>query len=223
MTFNAEALQDDKGRQIRVVLANTAKDGSGDAYVPLVDSDGQLIMGAGTARLGQVSGTLKEVRVAQVIDASLGQYAAGDVVGADDCCTTLAIAWEFDVARAAGEYGSIYGAILINETENQAVQYDLILFNATPAGELRDNAANTNPVKADRSKWIGTIRFPYSIAGGATVATTTQATPSTSGGLPIPFKCATGDTKIYGVLVTNTLYTQDATDDIEISLLVEQY
>jgi len=241
--------EDEQGRQIHPVLFNTAKDGSGTWYFALVDSDGQLILGAGTAaigklaansgvdigdvdvlsiaagdnRIGTVSGVLKEVRVAQVIDASLGAYTAGDVVGADDCCTTLAIAWEFDVARIAGGYGEIIGAILINETENQAVQYDLILFNATPTGELRDNAANDNPLKADRSKWIGTIPFPFSIARGATVATTAQATPSTSGRLPMAFKCAAGVTKIYGVLVTNTIYTQDATDDIEITLLVEQY
>jgi len=164
----------------------------------------------------------REVRVAQVIDGSLGAYAAGDVVGADDCCTTLAVTWDFDVVSIDGGYGYITGALLSNETENQAVQYDLILFNATPTGELRDNAANTNPVKADRSKWIGTIVFPTSIARGATVATTAQATPSTSGRLPMPFKCAVGDTKLYGVLVTRTAYTQTATDDIEITLFVEE-
>jgi len=169
------------------------------------------------------AGTLKEVRVAQVIDGSLGAYAAGDVVGADDCCTTLAVVWEFDVVSNNGGRGYITGALLINETENQAVQYDMILFNATPTGELRDNAANTNPVKADRSKWIGIIPFPTSIARGATVATTAQATPTTSGRLPMPFKCAATDTKIYGVLVTRTAYTQTPTDDIEITLLVEEY
>jgi len=182
-----------------------------------------VVLGAGTNRIGQVSGTLKEVRVAQVIDGSLGAYAAGDVVGADDCCTTLAVAWEFDVARVAGGYGYIVGATLVNETENQAVQYDMLVFNATPTGELRDNAANTNPVKADRSKYLGTISFPYSVAKGATVATYTQATPSTVGNLPLAFKCAAEDTKIYTVLVTNTAYTQTATDDIEITLEIDQY
>jgi len=165
----------------------------------------------------------KEVRVAQVIDASLGAYTAGDVVGADDCCTTLAITWQFAVAKSNGGSGKIISATLVNETENQEVQYDLILFNATPTGELRDNSANDNPLKADRSKYIGTISFPFSIARGSTVATTADASPSTAGGLPIPFKCATTDTKIYGVLVTRTAYTQTATDDIEITLTVEQH
>ncbi len=241
MTTYNDKTEDDKGRQIRDVLANTAKDGSGTWYVPLVNSDGQLVVkptansgvdigdvditsiAAGNNRIGTVSGVLKEVRVSQVIDASLGAYAAGDVVGADDCCTTLAITWNFDVARAVGGYGYIVGATLISETVNQAVQYDLLLFNATPAGELRDNAANTNPLPADRSKYIGCISFPTSVAKGATVATYTQASPSTYGNLPIAFKCGAAVTSIYGVLVTNTAYTQVATEDIEIALLVEQY
>jgi len=230
MTYNTE-LFDNYGRTIRPVLFNTAKDGSGTWYYALLDSDGHLqvdalsaVISAGTSRIGQVSGTLVEVRTAQVIDASLGAYAAGDVVGADDCCTTLAVTWDFAVARVAGGYGYIVAAALINETENQAVQYDLLLFNATPTGELRDNAANTNPLKEDRSKYIGKIAFPYSVAKGATVATYTQATPSDpNSGLPMAFKCAAGSTTIKGVLVTNTVYTQTATDDIEIALLVEQY
>lgn len=179
---------------------------------------------AGTNRIGQVSGTLKEVRVSQVIDGSLGAYTAGDVVGADDCCTTLAVVWTFDVARVAGGYGYITGATLVNETENQAVQYDLLLFNATPTGELRDNAANDNPLKADRSKFIGVVSFPFSVARGATVATYAQASPTTTNSnLPMPFKCAAGVTTILGVLVTNTAYTQTATDDIEITLEIEQF
>jgi len=179
---------------------------------------------AGTNRIGTVSGVLKEVRVAQVIDASLGAYTAGDVVSADDCCTTLAITWNFDVARAAGGYVYIVGATLINETPNQAVQYDLFLFNATPTGELRDNAANTNPLPADRSKYLGKIAFPYSVAKGATVATYTQANPGDGiSGLPLAVKCGAAVTTIYGVLVTNTAYQQTATDDIEITLIIEQY
>ena len=166
---------------------------------------------------------LKEVKVSQVIDGSLGAYTAKDVVGADDCCTTKAVTWDFDVGGIAGGYVKIHTARLFNETENQAVQYDLDLYNATPTCELRDNAASTSPLKADMAKWIGRITFPFSIANGSTVATTTQATPSTSGRLPMVIKCALGMTMIYGVLVTNTAYTQTTGDAIEITLLVEQY
>lgn len=229
MAFNDTPPFDGQAIALRAGLLNTAKDGSGTWYIPLVDADGKIIMSpvalpAGDNRIGTVSGVLKEVRVSQVIDGSLGAYTAGDVVGADDCCTTLAIVWTFDVARVAGGYGYIVGASLVNETENQAVQYDLLLFNATPTGELRDNAANTNPLLGDRSKYLGLISFPFSVARGATVATYTQASPATpNSNLPMPFKCAAGVTTILGVLVTNTAYTQTATDDIEIALEIEQY
>ena len=167
--------------------------------------------------------TPAEVRVSQVIDGGLGAYTAGDVVGADECCTTLAVPWIFEVAKSNGGFVQIVNAALINETENQAVQYDLIMFNATPTGELRDNAANTSPIKGDRAKYLDTIEFRSSIARGATVATHTSASPSTVGGLPIGLKCASSGKKIYCVLVTRTAYTQTATDDIEIVLWVVQY
>lgn len=188
------------------------------------DGTGNLILGASTARVGTVSGVLKEVRTAVVIDSSEGAFAAGDIVGNEDCCTTDATYWTFSgVARANGTHGYIVSAILISETENQAVQYDLFLFNATPTGTLLGGAANTNPVKGDRSKYLGVIEFPQSTAKGSLVATYSQATPSTVGGLPLAFKCAPGVADIYGVLVTNTVYTHDTGDDIEITLLIEQY
>ena len=160
----------------------------------------------------------------QVIDASLGAYSIGDVVGADDCCTTLAIPWIFDIRDAIAGFpigGAVWivGAALFNETENQAVQYDLLLFNATPTGELRDNAANTNPLKGDKASYSAPrISFPISTANGATVATTMGVTPNTSGNIPKIFRCAAADTKLYGVLVTNTAYTQTPGDIIQIKL-----
>lgn len=213
-------------RLIRAIQANTSKDGSGTWYVPLLDSDGHLVtvMAAGTSAIGKVSGIPFSVAEEQAIDASLGAYAAGDVVGTDDCCTTLAVAWEWDVAQAAGGYVLITAVELINETENQAVQYDLLLFNATPTGDLRDNAANDNPVKADYQKWLGKISLPQSIAEGASVATYTSAYPGDGvSGLPRLVKCAAAATKLYGVLLTNTVYTHAAGDKIRILLSGEAY
>jgi len=42
MTDYSALTEDDKGRQLHPVLFNTAKDGSGTWYVPLLDSDGHL-------------------------------------------------------------------------------------------------------------------------------------------------------------------------------------
>jgi len=49
--------EDQKGRQLHPVLANTAKDGSGTWYIPLVDSSGQFLLSAlptGTNVIGKV-------------------------------------------------------------------------------------------------------------------------------------------------------------------------
>jgi len=169
---------------------------------------------------------LVEVRVSKAIDASIGAYTAGDMVNDDDCCNT-ATPWEIAGAAAvAGGYGAIIGIDLFNETENQSVQYRTILFNATPTGgtgEFTDNTANIHPNKADMSKYVGEIPLPSSIARGAAIATTTSASPSTTGGLPKFYKCAAGSTALKFVLVTDTAYTQTATDDIELTFLLIQF
>jgi len=175
----------------------------------------------------EVISRTRTLPVEQVIDASLGAYAAGDVVGADDDCTTLAVPWIFDIRDVIDNFpigGAVWivGAELFNETENQAVQYDLLTFNATPTGDLRDNAANDNPLKGDMASYCAPrISFPLTTAGGATVATTMGVTPNTTGGVPKLFRCAAADTKIYGVLVTNTAYTQTAGDTIRVTLHLE--
>jgi len=207
------SLFDSQGRPCQDAVG---EDSSGNKYVLRVNSSGQL-----EASVMGIPFSVKEV---QVIDAVLGAYTAGDVVGVDDCCTTTALAWEWDVARVAGGYVLLTNVELFNDTENQAVQYDVILFNADPTGEHRDNFPNDNPLKADRLKYLCTINLPYSVARGATVATHTSASPSTTGGLPKIVKCAAGSTKIYGILVTRTAYTQTVSaDEIEITLSGECY
>jgi len=44
--FNVRT-EDDYGRQIKAILANTAKDGSGTWYFPLVNSDGKMMVADG--------------------------------------------------------------------------------------------------------------------------------------------------------------------------------
>jgi len=228
-----EALVDSHGRPLQDAVV---EDSSGNKYVLRSNSSGQpeVVLVTGTSEIGSlaegsntigaVTGVPFSVAEEQEIDASLGAFVAGEVVGADDCCTTLAVAWEWDVALAAGGYVLISNIDLINETENQAVQYDWLLFNATPTGDLRSNAANDNPVKADYAKWLCKVSMPASTAEGATVATYTSAYPGDGvSGLPRVVKCAAGSTKIYGVLLTNTAYTQTDGDIIRAVMSGEAY
>ena len=213
-------------------MSNTAKDGSGTSLFPLVDSDAHfqvdvLSITAGDNRIGIVRPDMKEVRVSKAIDASIGAYTAGDMVNDDDCCTT-AVPWQIaGAANAVGGYGAIWGVRLFNETMNQAVQYEIILFNAAPVGsgviEFTDNTPNVHPHPADMAKHIDNILLPASIARGAAIATYTKASPSTSGGLPLFYKCAVASTTLYFVLVTRTAYTQVATNDIELKFNIEHY
>jgi len=231
MTAYNEDLFDINGRVIRSIVSNTAKDGSGTSLFPVLDSDGHtqvdiLSITAGDNRIGIVRPDIKEVRVAKAIDASVGAYAAGDMVNDDDCCTA-AVPWEIaGAANAAGGYGAIWGVRLFNETPNLAVQYELLIFNAVPAGtgvEFTDNVANMHPHRLDRAKWVREILMPASVARGATVATYVSASPSSSGKLPLFYKCAAASTTLYFVLVTRTAYTQTATYDIEIAFDIEHF
>jgi len=159
-----------------------------------------------------------EVRVSKAIDASIGAYAANDVVNDDDCSVTATYWTLTNMAKEKGGEGIIDFASIFSETENISPRLKFILFNAVPTGELTDNSANTNPIKGDRSKWVGTISWSALDAVSANVASVALASPSTVGGLSIKYKCAAGSTTLYAVLVTLDIFTQTATDDIEINL-----
>ncbi|KKL11700.1 hypothetical protein LCGC14_2543140, partial [marine sediment metagenome] len=174
-----------------------------DAYLADLSLNGQIIVIQPSVRELQLSSNPVpfETRVSKVIDASIGAYAANDMVNDDDCCTS-ATYWTFtNMAKEKGGYGSIEFANLFNETESQTVNYNLVLYNATPTGNFTDNAENEHPIKADRSKHIGTIIFPASVNAGTLAATTAHASGSdAASGLPISYKCAAGSTSLYGTL-----------------------
>jgi len=178
-------------------------------------------LAAGAARIGIVLEDPHEVRVSKAIDASIGAYAAHDVVNDDDCSVT-ATYWTFPgMASAVGGYGEIDFATIFNETRNINPRLTLLLFNAIPTGQLTDNSANTNPLPADRAKYVGRIEFPALNKEAAAVASTAEASPSTTGNLPLFYKCAAASTSLFGVLITEDIFTQVATEDIEIALQVK--
>ena len=172
---------------------------------------------------GAVVPIIKQVIVSKVIDASIGAYTALDVVNDDDCSTT-ATAWNFaNIVRANGRSGTIINATLFSESENITPRFTLRLYNASPASELTDNSPSSN-VLADRLLYVGQIDFPSTESLCTTSdAAITLASPSTVGGLPQAFTCASADVDLYGILLTRDAFTQTNTDDITIVLLVEMY
>uniref|UniRef100_A0A6M3JXZ2 Uncharacterized protein n=1 Tax=viral metagenome TaxID=1070528 RepID=A0A6M3JXZ2_9ZZZZ len=171
-----------------------------------------------------LSNKIKEVRVTKVIDGGLGAYEANDVVSNEDCCSTTATCWTFsEVARANGAYGKIVGATIVSESEGVVPVLTLFLFNATPTSNLIDNAANTAPDCNDLAKYVGKIVFPALVSLGTTDSTSTITPSLATGNLPLAFKCASDADDLFGILVTSTIFTQTAGDDMTVILLVEQH
>ena len=81
-------------------------------------------------------------------------------------------------------------------------------------------AANDNPLKADYLNYQGRISFPQCAALGSTIASHSEATPSTVGKLPKGVKCAAGTKDLFAILMTNVGYTHTDNDDITIDLYV---
>ena len=205
-----ESLVEQFDRTIRPVLFNTESDGSGTWLFPVVNAGGVPVAGA-----------IKTVSVAKVCEAE-GAYSAADVISESDTASA-GTAWTFlAVARVNGASGYITGARIISETTALTPRLVLYLFTATPTCELDDNAPNTANVWADRANVVGQIDFPAMNDNG-TGASASQVSPSTVGGLPVPFTCASGADDLIGVLVTLDAFDQVDDKSIRIDLTVEQY
>lgn len=143
-------------------------------------------------------------------------YDAEDVISEDDT-NDAGTPWVFDGALpGSGEGGYITLARLQTNKAGMTAQLTLFLFDALPTSELDDNAANTTPDYADVDNYLGRIDFPaLSDLGGD--SSWTQATPSTTGGLPLAVRLASGN-QIFGVLVTRAAFTPDAEQEFTIAL-----
>lgn len=177
-----------------------------------------LSIAAGSNRIGTViPGTPFEVRVTKNILVG-GAYVANDVVS-ESTTNGTGTAWTFaDMAAANGGYGVIDTATIVSQTPNITPRFLLILFNATPTGELDDNAANTSPVDGDLAKILPPIDFPSLYPAGTSANSSAVASSSTVGNLPLLYKCAAGTTSIYGISVTRDIFTQTAADNLTIIL-----
>lgn len=166
---------------------------------------------------------LVSVSVTKALDSSDGAYTAEDVLSESKSAGTV---WTFStIAKVNGGTGYIVKAQAISETNNVTPRLTLYLFNATPTGAaVNDNVANTSVLHANISQYVGRIDFPaMEDLGGAGTDSTSIATPSTSGNLPLAFQCATAADDLIGILVTRDAFTNTATNDMTIVLTVEQF
>ncbi len=133
------------------------------------------------------------------------------------------IPWNFaDVVNGPGRSGKIVKAQITVETTAQAHRLTLHLFSQTPTSELDDNKVNTGPADADRGFYLGKIDFPALESLGAGNSDTLAVESSPTSGVPFEFKCAVGDTDLYGILVTRDAFTNETVDDeYKITLSIE--
>ncbi len=229
MTAYNTKTEDDKGRQIKPALTNTAADGSGTFVFPIADTDGHkqvdvLSIAAGTNRIGQVAGTPFKVTASKTLIAD-GNYAQYDVLSEHK---TAGTAFTFGgIARTNG------GSVLIGRAEiifSKAGGITAIttltklqLYNTVPTCNLNDNGPNTGVLAADVAKHEGDINFP-ALDGADGGSPRSNATPSSCSDLPMIAKCATADDALYGVLEFLQAETNETAGTIvTINLYGEQY
>jgi hypothetical protein len=158
------------------------------------------------------------VTVTKTRPSNTAAYAAGDVISES---TSSGTHWKFDnTVFRNGSSGKITRAVFTDDDNGDTFQATLLLFAVAPTGNLNDNAANTEPLSGTEDDFIGAVELPalkdlgsgYSYAVGV---------PGDSK-LPLSFKCASGDSAIYGVLVILGSFTPTSGQVFRLTLQIEQ-
>lgn len=154
--------------------------------------------------IGEVGGKLKGAAATFTRPADTTAYAAKDAVSNSTTSTTI---MEFDLARVTGGTGYIIKARLHTSQSTCTSRFRLWLFNVNNPTLAVDNAAYALK-DADKTKSIGYIDFgACSTEGTGSDTALALATSSTGTTMPLSFECATGDTKLYGLLETLDAFT----------------
>jgi hypothetical protein len=148
-------------------------------------------------------------------------YAIGNVVSESESAGTY---WTFNTVatnQALGGTGIILGSTLVSQATNVTPRIALDLYSVAPTSAVNDHVASTGLVWADTANYIGTISYPAleNVGAGTSHA---LATPSTYGGLPLPFNTVYGQTTIYGIMVTRDAWTPVANNSVTVALIVEK-
>lgn len=172
---------------------------------------------AGENHVGEVGGKTAIVTTTFFRPADTAVYAAGDAVTNS---TTSPTAMTFSgAARINGGSGVIVSVVLC-DTANQATkpQFELWLFDALPGTIPNDNAAFT-PNDTILNTVISVVPLNVVYVGDAGASGNSILLVQ---GLSIPFKCASGSTSLYGLLVVKNAYTPINTEGFTFRLGILQ-
>lgn len=166
------------------------------------------------------AGRTASVTVEKTRPSDTTAYAAEDVIS-ESATNGVGTAFVFAMPGGKGASGYIVEARAQTKKASVTAAMTLFLFNALPTSELDDNAANTAPDYEDIAGYQGRIDFPgMEDLGGD--SSWSQATPSTSGQLPLRFKCAGTDDRLWGILVTRDAFTPDSAQKVSVTLEIER-
>jgi hypothetical protein len=145
-------------------------------------------------------------------------YVSGDLIR-DTTTLTVGKFLSWTVAREAGYSGYIVAACLSTDTANvTGAQFTILLFSDTTGlGKYlcADNAVYQTSYWYNAKK-IGEISLSqtmYGTTGGGATGASAYAT-----GLNIPFQCANGVKKIYGLLIAGGTYTPKVSGKFRVRL-----
>lgn len=151
-------------------------------------------------------------------------YAAGDVIANS---TSAATVITFPAAAGSGDNTGTIRSVLLVDGANQATKLnaDLFLFNTAPASYGNDNGAFT-PTDAEMQNLVGVVSLDGTTAANLKEGDATSGAGGNvliqQAGLSIPFRCAAGSRKLYGVLVARNSYTPVSGETFRVKLGIEQ-
>jgi hypothetical protein len=175
---------------------------------------------AGENHLGAIGGNTAIVMATQTRPANTTTYASGQVVSNS---TTAATALAFTgCARVNAGTGLIVGATLLDQT-NQTTKgsYELWLFAGAAAPAMQNDGSAFAPANGDAANLVAV--FPFSLGYNGNPAATTSGNVFFMGDVANkPFKCGTGVTTLWGVLVVRNGYIPISGEVYTVTLMIAQ-
>ena len=172
------------------------------------DASGELLVALATGSSASNPVSSNSVLASATITrpANTTAYDAKDAIS--DSTSAPTVITFSGMARVNAGAGTIVKARLITNQSTNVSQFRLHLFHTAPT-PINDNSPYTM-LWANRDKRIGMIDFPAATTEYSTSDCAAAMRPSSDGSYPPPnlwYKCASADTKLYGLLETLSAFT----------------